>query len=497
MSKYILALHQATMVSRAILFDRHGRPVASSAVDVPSTHLRPEWITQDPETIWSSLVRAAKEVMTKASISAADVAAIGIANQRETTLLWDRTTGKPVTQAIAWQSRISEPVCNRLRSESLEKEIHRRTGLTIDPTFAGTKVRHVLDTSSDIRARVENGTILFGTIDTFLLWRLTGGKLHVTDPTNACRTLLYDIHRHAWDDDLLEMIGIPRAILPEVRPSSQIHASTSKELFGAPIPIGCIAGDQQAGLFSETFLEPATLKASFGQGSSVMVNTGKTAILSKERLLTTIAGEIDGEVRYCLEGISFVAGGVVSWLRDGLHFIKRSAEIETLAQRVPDSGGVCLVPAFVGLGAPHWDGSARGAILGLTSETTIEHIARAALESLALQTNDMIEAMGGDLSTTFASLSVGGRAASNDFLLQFQADMLEMPVRRVSVLETPSLGVAYMAGLAVGFWTDLAHVKRQYVEDRVFHPAITPEARRQRLAQWKSAVDRTRGWRGL
>jgi glycerol kinase len=494
MKRYILALDQGTTSSRAIVFGHDGRAVSMAQREFPQLFPGPGHVEHDPEAIWSSQIAVAREALTRAGAAASDVAAIGVTNQRETTVLWDRHTGKPVANAIVWQSRMSAPICDALKAAGHEELFRRKTGLVVDAYFSGTKIKHLLDTLPGLRARAETGDVLFGTVDTFLLWRLTGGRVHATDASNASRTLLFDIHSLQWDDELLGILGVPRRMLPEVRSSSEVYGETDAAIFGSPIPIGGVAGDQQAATFGQACFEPGSAKNTYGTGCFMLLNTGRTPVPSRNGLLTTVGWTRGTEVTYCLEGSVFIAGAVVQWMRDGLRAITASAEIERLAAEVPDAGGVCVVPAFVGLGAPYWDPYARGTILGLTRDTTIAHVARAAVESMAYQTRDVLDAMQRDAGIRLAQLKVDGGAAANDGLLQFQADLLGVPVRRPAVSETTALGAAYLAGLAVGYWQDQADVARNWALDREFVPAMEPAERDARHARWQRAVERSRDW---
>jgi glycerol kinase len=492
--KYVLALDQGTTSSRAILFGRDGRAVAMAQQEYPQLYPQPGHVEHDPEEIWSSQIAVARACLATAGVAATDVAAIGITNQRETVILWERATGKPLGNAIVWQSRVSAPICDALRADGLEDLFRRKTGLVLDAYFSGTKVKHLLDTVPGLRARAEAGEIAFGTVDTFLIWRLTGGRRHVTDVSNASRTLMFDIHTLAWDDELLKILGVPRAMLPEVRASSEVYGETDAALFGAPVPIAAAAGDQQAALFGQACFERGSAKNTYGTGCFMLLNTGDRPVPSANGLLTTVGWQIGGETTYCLEGSVFIAGAVVQWLRDGLRAITTSAEVEVLAAQVPDAGGVYLVPAFVGLGAPHWDAYARGVIVGLTRDTQIGHIARAALESMAYQTRDVLDAMRLDSGVPLAQLKVDGGASVNDGLMQFQADVLGVPVRRPVVAETTALGAAYLAGLAVGYWRDRDDVARNWALDREFTPVPQSSAYDRGYARWKKAVARSLDW---
>lgn len=494
MTDYILALDQGTTSSRAILFDRNGQVVARAQQEFEQIFPQPGLVEHDPEAIWTSQLATARQAIAAAAISPADIAAIGVANQRETTILWEKQTGRPVANAIVWQSRVSVPICEQLKADGLEAVFRNKTGLVLDAYFSGTKIKHLLDTVEGLRKRAEQGEILFGTVDSWLLWKLSGGRLHLTDYSNASRTLLLNIHSGQWDDELLSLLGVPRAMLPQVRPSSQVYGETAHELFGHPIPIAAAVGDQQAAAFGQACFEPGAAKNTYGTGCFVLMNTGSRPIDSRHNLLTTIGWAIGNELTYCLEGSVFVAGAVVQWLRDGLGIVKSSAEAERLADTVPDSGGVYFVPAFVGLGAPYWDPYARGTILGISRSTTAAHIARAAIESMAYQTRDLVEAMQKDAGIEIPSLKVDGGASLNNQLMQFQADLLGVPVRRPVVAETTALGAAYLAGLAVGVWDGLAAVSRNWALDIEFKPRITAQHRETLVARWQDAVGRARGW---
>jgi glycerol kinase len=492
--RYVLALDQGTTSSRVIVFDHDGRAVSVAQQEFPQVYPGPGEVEHDPEAIWSSQLQVAREALARAGASASDVAALGITNQRETTVLWERSTGRPVANAIVWQSRVTAPICDALKAAGHADLFRRKTGLVVDAYFSGTKVKHLLDTVPGLRARAEAGDVLFGTVDSFLIWRLTGGRRHVTDVSNASRTLLFDIHALDWDDELLRLLDVPRRMLPEVRPSSEVYGETEASLLGGPIPIAAAAGDQQAALFGQACFEPGSAKNTYGTGCFLLLNTGAAAVPSGNGLLTTVGWKVGGEVVYCLEGSVFIAGAVVQWLRDGLGTISASAEVEALAGRVRDSGGVFFVPAFVGLGAPHWDAYARGTIVGLTRDTTSAHLARAALDSMAYQTRDVLEAMQKDAGLALGQLKVDGGAAVNDGLMQFQADVLGVPVRRPVVFETTALGAAYLAGLAVGFWRDAADLAHHWALDREFTPGMG-EADRERLyRRWRKAVGRALDW---
>jgi glycerol kinase len=490
--KYILSLDQGTTSSRAILFDHAGSIVAVAQKEFPQIFPKPGWVEHDPRDIWSSQAGVAAEVLTKASVGAADVAGIGITNQRETTLVWDRFTGKPIHNAIVWQDRRTAGVCDRLRARKLDKMIRRKTGLVIDAYFSATKVQWILQNVKGGRERAKAGDLAFGTVDSWLIWNLTGGKVHVTDASNASRTMLYDISKGDWDDELLKLFGVPRSMLPEVRSSSEVYGMTN--LLGTPIPIAGIAGDQQAALFGQACTKPGMAKNTYGTGCFMLMNTGTKRIASKNNLLTTVAWRIGDRTEYALEGSIFIAGAVVQWLRDGLEFFRSAAEIEALAARVSDTGGVYLVPAFAGLGAPHWDQYARGTIVGLTRGSTKAHIARAALEGIVLQVMDVLKAMEADAGIKLKELRVDGGASANDLLMQLQADLLNVPVVRPKVAETTALGAAYLAGLAVGFWKNQADIARQWQVDKRFKPAMKTAARSKITKGWERALSRAKAW---
>jgi glycerol kinase len=488
-----MALDQGTTSSRAILFDEGCSIVAVDQHEFTQHFPKPGWVEHDPDEIWESQLRAARGVLEKARVAASDVAAIGITNQRETALVWDRATGRPVHRAIVWQSRQTAPICDELRARGLEDEVRARTGLVIDAYFSGTKVRFILDAVDGAQARAERGELAFGTVDSWLLHRLTQGRVHATEYSNASRTMLYDIHELRWDDGLLEALRIPHAMLPEVRDSSGIFGVADPEWLGAEIPVAGIAGDQQAALFGQRCTEPGRAKNTYGTGCFLLMNTGRTAPVSQTGLVTTIAWGLGGEVEYALEGSIFVTGSAVQWLRDGLGLIDDAAESEAAARSVDDTGGVYLVPAFTGLGAPYWDERARGVMVGLTRGTTREHVIRATLESIAYQTRDVVECVQRDAGLALSSLRVDGGAAANDFLMQFQSDVLGVPVERPAVLEVTALGAAALAGLAtgvVGEGDDLASTGGI----TTFEPALEPSRRDALYAGWKRAVERSLAW---
>ena len=491
---YILALDQGTTSSRAILFDHTGTIRGIAQKTLTSLFPQPGWVEQDANEIWSSQAAAVTEVLAQASLSSTDVSALGITNQRETTLIWDRETGQPIYNAIVWQDRRTAPLCNTLKQQGLENFFRDKTGLVIDPYFSGTKIRWLLDTVPDVRAKAEAGRLAFGTVDTWLIWQLTQGKKHITDVTNASRTLLLNIQTGEWDQELLDILHIPRQLLPEVRSSSQVYAETSTDLLDTAVPMSGIAGDQHAALFGQMCTTPGMVKNTYGTGCFILMQTGEHPIASQNHLLTTAAWRYDGRTQYALEGSVFMAGAVVQWLRDGLGIIKSSAEVEALAASVPDTGRVYLVPAFSGLGAPHWDPYARGSLFGLTRGSTAAHIARAALESIAYQSMDVLTAMEADAGLRLTQLRVDGGATANNLLMQFQADILGVPVVRPKIAETTALGVAYLAGLAVGYWKDPSEIVSQWQIDRVFDPDLSPERREELKAGWAKAVDRAKEW---
>ena len=491
-SRCVLALDQGTTSSRAIVFDRTGCGIAQAQKEFEQILPQPGWVEHDPEAIWNSQLATAKLALEKGGRAARDVAAIGITNQRETTILWERDTGRPVANAVVWQSRVSALICERLKADGLEPLFRERTGLVVDAYFSGTKIKHLLDTVPGLRARAERGDVLFGTIDSFLTWRLTNGKRHVTDVSNASRTLLFDIHKLAWDDELLRALGIPRAMLPEVCSSSEVYGTTDVKWFGAEIPIAGMAGDQQAATFGQACFEVGDAKNTYGTGCFLLMNIGDKPVASRNNLLTTVGWTVGGKTTYCLEGSVFIGGAVVQWLRDGLGIIKKSSDVERLASTVHDNGGVFFVPAFTGLGAPYWDPDARGAIYGLTRGTTAGHIARAALESMAYQSLDLATAMQQDCGAGLRRLKVDGGAAVNDCLMQFQADVLGVPLVRPKTTETTALGAAYLAGLAVGYWDGLEDVTANWQAERNFKPMLDESTRKRLIGGWQDAVRRTR-----
>jgi glycerol kinase len=491
---YILALDQGTTSSRAILFDRDGGIKGVAQREFLQIFPRPGWVEHDPQEIWTSQAGVAVEVLAGASARARDVAAIGITNQRETTIVWDRRTGNPIANAIVWQDRRTADACDRLRSEGAEPLFRERTGLVLDAYFSGTKLAWLLDNVEGARARAEAGDLAFGTVDSWLLWKLSDGRLHVTDASNASRTLLFNIHTLQWDDELLRALGVPRAVLPEVRSSSEVYGEVTTTLGLESVALGGIAGDQQAALFGQMCTSPGLTKNTYGTGCFMLQNTGAKAPASRHKLLTTVAWTRNGAAEYALEGSVFIGGAVVQWLRDGLGVIRSSSDVEALATSVPDNGGVYLVPAFAGLGAPHWDPYARGAIVGLTRGATAAHIARAALESIAFQSADLLDAMQADAGTRVAELRVDGGAARNDLLMQFQADLIGAPVVRPQITETTALGAAYQAGLAVGFWKSTDEIASQWRVERRFEPLMAPARCRELRGRWTDALERAKSW---
>ena len=491
---YVLALDQGTTSSRAIVFDQLGTIQGVAQREFEQFFPQPGWVEHDAGEIWESQLAVAKEALLASKIEASDLAAIGITNQRETTVVWERATSKPIAKAIVWQDRRTAGFCDELKADGLAKTIQEKTGLVIDAYFSGTKLRWLLDNVPGARSRAEAGELAFGTIDSWLIWNLTGGKRHVTDVSNASRTMIFDIHKGDWDAELLEMLQIPAAVLPEVCSSSEVYGETAPEILGRAVPVAGIAGDQQAALFGQMCLEPGMVKNTYGTGCFILMNTGTQAASSRNQLLTTVAWRIGSQTVYALEGSVFIAGAVVQWLRDGLKIIRDSGDVEELAASVPDNGGVYLVPAFTGLGAPHWDPYARGTIIGLTRDSSAAHIARAALESIAYQVADAVAAMQDDAGFSLTELRVDGGASVNDLLMQFQADVLGVPVVRSQMAEATALGAAYLAGLAVGYWEDLPAIASQWKAQRVFEPQI-PESERQDLReQWTRAVERSKGW---
>ena len=494
MAQFILSLDQGTTSSRAIVFDNGGSIVSLAQAEFAQIFPQPGWVEHDPETIWQSQISVAKEALAKAHVQASDVAALGITNQRETTVVWDRKTGQPVYNAIVWQCRRTAAACDELKRQGLAEDIRRRTGLVLDAYFSGTKLAWILDNVSGARRRAEQGELLFGNIDSFLIWRLTGGSVHVTDYSNASRTLLFNIHTLDWDEEMLRLLRIPRAMLPQARPSSFAYGHVEKSIFGAAIAMTGAAGDQQAATFGQLCLTPGQAKNTYGTGCFMLMNTGSNPVTSQRGLLSTIGWGLDGQVIYALEGSVFVGGAAVQWLRDGLQIIQTAGESEALAASVPDSGGVYVVPAFVGLGAPYWDQYARGTIVGITRGTTRQHIARATLEAICFQTRDVLEAMHADAGIALDRLRVDGGAVRNNLLMQLQADILGVAVERPSVIETTALGAAYLAGLAVGYWSGVEELTAHSHIERRFEPRISAYERDAMYRGWQRAVERSKGW---
>ncbi|MHB1394690.1 MAG: glycerol kinase GlpK [Clostridia bacterium] len=494
MNKYILALDQGTTSSRAIVFDNAGKIVSVAQKEFTQIYPKAGWVEHDPMEIWGTQSGVAREALDKASITADQIAAIGITNQRETTVVWDKTTGKPVYNAIVWQCRRTASICGELKGKGLEASIRQKTGLVVDAYFSGTKVKWILDNVEGAREKAEKGDLLFGNIDTWLIWNLTGGKNHVTDYSNASRTMLFNINTLEWDEAILKELNIPRSMLPEAKPSSFIYGYTAKELFGAEIPIAGAAGDQQAALFGQACFQPGMAKNTYGTGCFMLMNTGEKLVGSDNGLLTTIAWGLNGKVEYALEGSIFVAGAAVQWLRDELKIIDNAAASEEMAASVSDTNGVYIVPAFVGLGAPYWDMYARGSVMGLTRGANKNHLVRATLESIAYQTRDVLEAMQQDSKIELKSLKVDGGAVANNFLMQFQSDILGVPVDRPVVTETTALGAAYLAGLAVGYWSDKEEIAKKWNVDKTFKPDMPEADKESKYISWKKAVGRAMKW---
>jgi glycerol kinase len=488
---HILVIDQGTTSTRAIVFDGAARRVAIAQTEFAQHYPAPGWVEHDPEDIWRDVLATARDALGKSGLAAADLAAIGITNQRETAVVWDRATGEPIHRAIVWQDRRGAARCQELKADGAEELVRARTGLLIDPYFSATKIAWLLDHVAGARARAERGELAFGTIDSFLLWRLTGGAVHATDITNASRTMLYDIHRQCWDAELCRLLRVPEALLPQVHDNAHLYGTTLPDLFGAAVPVAGIAGDQQAALFGQACFAPGMAKSTYGTGCFMLLNTGEEAIDSEHRLLTTPAYRLNGKMTYALEGSIFVAGAAVKWLRDGIGVITHARETNDMATQVPDSHGVYMVPAFVGLGAPHWDPDARGAIFGLTLGATAAHLARAALEAVGYQTMDLADAMIADGGAAPATIRVDGGMAANDWLCQFLADMLQVPVERPLHLETTALGAAFHAGLAVGLWPDLKALARTWARRDAFAPGMADEARATLIAGWQHALART------
>ncbi|MGB5131698.1 MAG: glycerol kinase GlpK [Steroidobacteraceae bacterium] len=489
--RHLLAIDQGTTSTRSIVFDDQGHALSIARRELRQHYPAAGWVEHDAEDIWRDALATAREALEQSGLGAGGIAAIGITNQRETAVVWERSTGKPIHRAIVWQDRRTVETCSRLKSDGAEDLVRLRTGLLLDPYFSGTKVSWLLDQVAGSRARAERGELAFGTIDSFLLWRLTGGRVHATDVTNASRTMLFDIHRGEWDEELLRLIRVPRTLLPEVKDSSAIYGETAPGLFDPAIPIAGIAGDQQAALIGQACFEPGMVKSTYGTGCFLLLNTGEKPVQSRNRLLTTPAYRIGGRTTYAMEGSIFVAGAAIKWLRDGLGIIKDAAETAALAMQVPDSHGVYMVPAFVGLGAPHWEPNARGLICGLTLDATGAHLARAALESVAFQTFDLSAAMAADGARNPAAIRVDGGMAANDWFCQFLADVIGAPVKRPTQLETTALGAAFLAGLATGVWPDLHTIAATWSAGATFLPGMPPARSAELIAGWKNALRRT------
>lgn len=494
MGKYIMALDAGTTSNRCILFNEKGEMCSSAQKEFTQYFPKPGWVEHDANEIWSTQLGVAVEAMSKIGASAEDIAAIGITNQRETTIVWDRQTGEPIYRAIVWQCRRTSEYCDSLKDKGLVEIFRKKTGLVIDAYFSGTKLKWILDNVEGARERAEKGELLFGTVETWLIWKMTKGKVHVTDYSNASRTLLFNIQNLQWDDEILKELDIPKCMLPEVKPSSCIYGEADSSFFGGAIPIGGAAGDQQAALFGQTCFRPGEAKNTYGTGCFMLMNTGEKPVFSKNGLVTTVAWGIDGKVNYALEGSIFVAGAAIQWLRDEMRLIDSAADSEYMAKKVEDTNGCYVVPAFTGLGAPHWDQYARGTIVGLTRGVNKYHIIRATLESLAYQTNDVLQAMRADSGIELNSLKVDGGASANNFLMQIQADIIDAPVKRPFCVETTAMGAAYLAGLAVGYWADKEEVRKNWAIDRIFEPEISQEEREERIKGWKRAVKCSYGW---
>ncbi|MCD7829249.1 MAG: glycerol kinase GlpK [Clostridiales bacterium] len=494
MAKFVMALDAGTTSNRCILFNREGEMVSVAQKEFTQYFPQPGWVEHDAMEIWLTQYAVASEALTRAGATAADIAAIGITNQRETTIVWDKTTGEPICNAIVWQDRRTAKYCDTLVEKGLTDEYRAKTGLIIDPYFSATKIRWMLENVPGAREKAEAGQLLFGTVETWLIWKLTGGRVHVTDYSNAARTMLFNIIDLKWDEEILAELDIPACMLPEAKPSSCIYGETTADLFGVPIPIAAAAGDQQAALFGQTCFNPGEAKNTYGTGCFLLMNTGETPVFSKNGLVTTIAWGLDGKVQYALEGSIFVAGSAIQWLRDQLKVVDSAADSEYFAKKVPDTNGCYVVPAFTGLGAPYWDPYARGSIVGLTRGTNRYHIIRATLESLAYQTYDVLKAMEEDSGIKLAALRVDGGASANDLLMQIQADIIQAPVNRPACVETTALGAAYLAGLAVGYWDSKEEVTQNWTIDRVFGPTIKPAERDKRVLGWRRAVGTTFGW---
>lgn len=494
MTKYVMALDQGTTSSRCIIYDKKGNMMSVAQKEFTQIYPKDGWVEHDAMEIWSTQMGVAQEALLKIGCTYKDIEAIGITNQRETTIVWDKDTGLPICNAIVWQCRRTAKYCDRLLSSGYGEMIRRKTGLLIDAYFSGTKLKWILDNVVGAREKAEEGKLLFGTVETWLIWKMTGGKVHVTDYSNASRTMMFNINTLTWDEDILKLLEIPASMLPVPVPSSCVYGETDPTIFGGPIKIGGAAGDQQAALFGQTCFDVGEGKSTYGTGSFLLVNTGEKPVFSKNGLVTTIAWGLDGKVNYALEGSVFVCGAAIQWLRDEINILEKSSDSEAMAMAVEDSCGLIVVPAFVGLGAPYWDPYARGAVMGITRGANKNHLVRATLESLAYQTRDLIDAMTDDLGTRITSLKVDGGACSNNFLMQFQSDILNCTVKRPVCVETTSLGAAYLAGLAVGYWENKEDVVHNWQTDRIFEPSMEDEKREELLKGWKKAVSRVRDW---
>lgn len=496
MKKYILSLDQGTTSSRAILFNKKGEIVHSAQKEFTQHFPKPGWVEHNAQEIWGSILAVIATCLSEADVKPEQIAGIGITNQRETAVVWDKTTGKPIYNAIVWQSRQTAEICDELKEKGYSEMVREKTGLLIDAYFSGTKVKWILDNVEGAREKAENGDLLFGTIDTWLVWKLSGGKAHVTDYSNASRTLMFNIHDLQWDDELLDMLTVPKSMLPEVRPSSEVYGETiDYHFFGQNVPIAGVAGDQQAALFGQACFGEGMAKNTYGTGCFMLMNTGEKAVASEHGLLTTIAWGIDGKVNYALEGSIFVAGSAIQWLRDGMRMFKDASESEVYANRVESTDGVYVVPAFVGLGTPYWDSEVRGAMFGVTRGTTKEHFIRATLESLAYQTKDVLCAMEADSGIELKTLRVDGGAVKNNFLMKFQSDILDVPVERPVINETTALGAAYLAGLEVGYWKNQDEIKEQWHMDKRFEPTMEAETSEELYAGWKKAIEATKAFK--
>ncbi|MCG8502461.1 MAG: glycerol kinase GlpK [Firmicutes bacterium] len=493
--KYVLSLDQGTTSSRAILFDQSGQIAGAAQQEFTQLYPKPGWVEHDPMEIWRSQSGVIGEVLQKTGAKPQEIAAIGITNQRETAIVWDRNTGEPIYNAIVWQCRRTAGICDRLKEKGLTEYIQETTGLVVDAYFSGTKIKWILDHVAGAEEKAKNGDLLFGTVDTWLIWQLTKGKVHVTDYTNASRTMLYNIKTLEWDEKIIDALGIPASMLPEVKPSSCRYGLTDSQIFeGVQIPISGIAGDQQAALFGQACFEEGDAKNTYGTGCFILMNTGRTPVKSKHNLLTTIAWGVDGKVEYALEGSVFNAGSSIQWLRDEMKLVESAPQSDVEAEKVPDTGGVYMVPAFTGLGAPYWDMYARGTIMGITRGTKREHIIRATLESIAYRSRDIFEAMEADSGIALKELKVDGGASVSPFLMQFQADILDVTVNRPKIIETTALGAAYLAGLAVGFWQSKEEIRKRRISDHVYKPAMDAKTREEKYSDWKRAVERAMAW---